>query len=217
MTIPKYIVPNDVSKDEWVSHKNRYEFACKRIGGKMVLDAACGTGYGSQMMLDAGAKKVVGIDLDEDALSYAISNYGAEFKLMDMTETGFGDNTFEVIVCFAAIGAAPDTQKFFDEIKRILRPKGTFIVSAAVLGKSTMENRRLLRLSHHYTKDELLSMFKRNFIKVEFYAQGEQFYAFPGRGVVNKILGIVRDHTIVPLEDKTNPRIVLCVGKPRKS
>jgi len=160
---------------------------------------------------------VIGIHLDESAISYAKSHYKADFILMDMTGTEFTDNYFDVFVCFAAMGAVGDVQQFFDEVKRLLKPGGIFIVSAGVFGKSFLENKRLMKLaSHHFTKDGLISIFKKNFTDVKFYAQEKQFLAFPGRGLINKILGIRRDHTIVPLNDISDPRVVLCVGKPIK-
>ena len=65
------VVPND-NKTRFLfqEHSLRYLFASQFVKSKTVLDAACGTGYGASMMLDAGAKKVVGIDNSAEAIEY---------------------------------------------------------------------------------------------------------------------------------------------------
>jgi O-antigen biosynthesis protein len=44
-------------------HVYRYAFASDFVKGKYVLDIACGEGYGSAVLLKAGAEKVIGIDI----------------------------------------------------------------------------------------------------------------------------------------------------------
>ena len=48
----KFCGPNTNSYKE---HIARYKFANQFVVGKTVLDTTCGVGYGSKMMLDAGA------------------------------------------------------------------------------------------------------------------------------------------------------------------
>lgn len=50
-------------------HVERYKFAVDRVSGT-VLDAACGCGYGSKLMFDAGCT-VIGIDIDAGAIAWA--------------------------------------------------------------------------------------------------------------------------------------------------
>lgn len=52
-------------------HANRYEFVARFCEGKTVLDAGCGIGYGSAILRQRGAAKVVGVDLSEEALGEA--------------------------------------------------------------------------------------------------------------------------------------------------
>lgn len=46
------------------------------IAGKRVLDAASDSGFGSRLMSDAGAREVIGIDLNPEIVAYAVERYG---------------------------------------------------------------------------------------------------------------------------------------------
>lgn len=43
-------------------HLARYLFAQQFVKGLAVLDVACGVGYGSALLADAGARRVVGLE-----------------------------------------------------------------------------------------------------------------------------------------------------------
>ena len=55
------VVPGQVNDDLWSEHVARYAFARRFSAGKSVLDAGCGTGYGSAE-LARSARDVAGID-----------------------------------------------------------------------------------------------------------------------------------------------------------
>ena len=54
-------------------HRHRYKMASEYIVGKYVLDAACGSGYGTKILAEA-AKTVIGIDYDADLVEYCKNN-----------------------------------------------------------------------------------------------------------------------------------------------
>lgn len=56
-------------------HLERYRLAAEYVRDADVIDCACGTGYGSEMLLQAGARSVQGVDLDRSALEYARSRH----------------------------------------------------------------------------------------------------------------------------------------------
>lgn len=65
-------------------HLERYFFAARSVEGT-VLDAACGCGYGSQILQNSGSS-VTGIDLEKEAIEYARRHYrGPEYILADVT------------------------------------------------------------------------------------------------------------------------------------
>ena len=66
----------------------RYQLASRYVKGKIVLDAGCGSGYGSEELAKAGAKKVYGIDLVADSINYCQTHHSHPnlvFRKADLT------------------------------------------------------------------------------------------------------------------------------------
>ena len=127
------LVPGKVDVELETEHINRYIFANTVVKDKKVLDAACGTGYGSALMAKTAAS-VFGVDISDEAISYAKNNYNApniSFSVADIASLPFEDNFFDVVISFETIEHV-DTQKqekFLSEVKRTLKNDGIFIVS----------------------------------------------------------------------------------------
>ena len=126
------VVPNDKkTRFLFQEHSLRYLFASQFVKSKTVLDAACGTGYGASMMLDAGAKKVVGIDNSAEAIEYCKKNYkkdNLEFKTEECEKINL-DVPFDIVVSFETIEHLKNQSHFVSEVKRLLKDDGVFIVS----------------------------------------------------------------------------------------
>lgn len=81
-------------------HVQRYFLASNMAYGR-VLDLACGCGYGSKILHDAGFD-VVGGDVCEDALSFAKKHYpGPEYRLIDAHDPP--DERFDTLVTFETL------------------------------------------------------------------------------------------------------------------
>ena len=77
--VPAELDPDDVTGTEtYRLHIERYDFAASYVRGGTVLDCACGVGYGTQRLADAGAgtSRVTGVDIDGAAIAYGRANYG---------------------------------------------------------------------------------------------------------------------------------------------
>jgi SAM-dependent methyltransferase len=104
-----------------------------------VLDAACGVGYGSAD-LGRTARRVLGVDVDEEAVAYARSRYASrnvEFAVMDLASLALDDASFDVVCAFEAIEHVLDGEAVLAEIARVVRPGGTFIVSTPRSDRTT--------------------------------------------------------------------------------
>lgn len=113
-------------------HLNRYLAAKPYINGMNVLDAACGEGYGSNLMKKWGAKSVVGMDCSEDAIALARKNFQEdtiEFVKHSVEQLPFADNSFDVVVSLETIEHLEHPEAFLTEIKRVLKADGTIIMS----------------------------------------------------------------------------------------
>lgn len=66
-----------LSSEDKAQDFGRYHFAADYVKGKCVLDMACGTGYGTQLLAEAGCSRVIGIDLDEKTITQVRQKYQA--------------------------------------------------------------------------------------------------------------------------------------------
>jgi len=113
-------------------HLHRYALAARLVKDKTVLDLACGEGYGPYM-LSKEAKRVVAIDIDEQTINHARSEYSSdnlEFIQGSVLEIPIrGKRKFDVITCFEGIEHVAEHDKLLSEVKRLLKDDGLFIVS----------------------------------------------------------------------------------------
>lgn len=133
---------------------------------KIVLDAACGTGYGTQI-LSWAATHVWGIDIEPAAIEYGMEMYQTEnmsFVIGDVTDMPFPEGMFDVVVSFETIEHLSEPEKFVDEVWRVLRPNGVFIVSAPEQSGSAWHSR-------DYNDEELEALLLR-FPHRQYYGQG---------------------------------------------
>ena len=98
-----------------------------------MLDVACGTGYGSAMLADAGAASVVGVDLSDEAVAQSRRDYvrpNLSFQQGDAQKLSqFPDASFDAVISFETIEHVPDDAAYLSAVHRVLRPEGLYIVS----------------------------------------------------------------------------------------
>jgi SAM-dependent methyltransferase len=125
------VIPNQVDPDLFNEHQARYAFASRLAREKRVLDAGCGTGYGTAA-LACQASDVLGIDISAEAVAYAHEHFGAEnirFAQASCTAIPAAAETFDVIAAFEIIEHLTDWRAFLREARRVLAPAGLFLVS----------------------------------------------------------------------------------------
>jgi ubiquinone/menaquinone biosynthesis C-methylase UbiE len=114
------------------AHRSRYTFAARYVAGARVLDAGCGPGYGSRILIGAGAAAVVGIDIDNATVVTARRRYPhpkVRFLCGSITSLPFGDGAFDAVVCLEAVEHVRDAELALREMRRVLRPEGIVLVS----------------------------------------------------------------------------------------
>jgi len=108
-----------------------------------LLDIGCSTGFMTQAY--AGQfHSVVGVDIDEPAVQFAISHNPApnvRFVIADAMQTGLPATSFDVVTCTHIYEHVPDSGRLIEEIYRVLKPGGVCMFSA--------DNRFKLIESHH--------------------------------------------------------------------
>jgi ubiquinone/menaquinone biosynthesis C-methylase UbiE len=166
------IDPTSVPVGVLTVHRVRYEFAVPYCRGKRVLDAACGAGYGSDLLASI-ARRVTGLDLDFGATVHARSHYrraGLGFALGDAMDLPFADASFDAIVSFETIEHLPDVERYLREVHRVLVPGGRYLVSTPQMKRTT----RRPKNPHHvveFSAKDFVSLLSANFSNVEVWGQ----------------------------------------------
>jgi 2-polyprenyl-3-methyl-5-hydroxy-6-metoxy-1,4-benzoquinol methylase len=135
---------DDTSESQRILHLQRYEYAMKEVMG-YVLDVGCGMGYGSKMLSSVNSS-VVALDISRSALSYAKRKYkGPIYVMSDAQNLPFRNECFDGIVALETVEHVDDGTSLLLEVFRILKDKGTLIISAP----NAAHLRSLLRRTCH--------------------------------------------------------------------
>jgi 2-polyprenyl-3-methyl-5-hydroxy-6-metoxy-1,4-benzoquinol methylase len=113
-------------------HVARYDWATELVPGKRVLDAGCGTGYGSNILARAGADEVVAVDIDGPTVERArnAAENVVTLCVADLHRLSFDDASFDVVVCFEVLEHVEEPETVLDELARVLQPGGVLVVSS---------------------------------------------------------------------------------------
>jgi ubiquinone/menaquinone biosynthesis C-methylase UbiE len=170
------VIPGQVNDDLWSEHLARYAFARRLVAEKSVLDAGCGTGYGSAE-LARSARFVTGIDLAPEAIHYAHEHYsaaGLRFLVSSVTAMPFPANAFQAIVAFEVIEHLADYRAFLEECARVLSHQGLLIVSSPnkrYYAETRAETGPNPYHQHEFEPEEFTSELTRVFVNVRLLLQ----------------------------------------------
>lgn len=102
---------------------------------KTILDIATGTGDLAIMMSQLKPEKIVGLDISEGMLEVGKQkvakknlNNIIEMVVGDSENMPFPDNSFDAITVSFGVRNFADLDKGLQEIRRVLKPKGTFVI-----------------------------------------------------------------------------------------
>ena len=93
-----------------------------------VLDVGCGMGHLFEKILERNIRcELVGIDFNENIKK--LSMPGCRFIIEDVRRLTFQDNYFDIVFALDALEHIKDVDIAIEEIKRVLRPNGEFIIT----------------------------------------------------------------------------------------
>ena len=180
-------------------HLHRYAMSLQYVQGKQVLDLASGEGYGSYHLSKVAAS-VVGVDIDEAAVSHAQQRYAQHlnlsYRIGNCAQIPLDDRSVDVVVSFETIEHHDQHEKMMCEIKRVLRPSGLLIISSP--NKKTYSE-DLGNHNHFHIKELYLEEFNNllaaSFSQVKLYGQK-----------------LLTGSVITPLDQSKLSGLNLCVG-----
>lgn len=165
----------------YLFHVATYEFARQYANGRRVLDYGCGTGYGTQRLADS-VEHIVGVDIAEDAIAYAREHYlppkplalPLEYQQIHPVETAplpFDDASFDTVLSFQVIEHVPSVENYLSDIRRVLKPGGTFVCATPDRRWRLLRGQRPFNRFHHdeWDPEGVASLLAPHFPETEFY------------------------------------------------
>jgi len=146
-----------------------------RLGGAVtggrVLELGCGSGNGTELVLDVfGAGSVEGFDLDPRLVRRArarLARYGDRVRTWvgDAIAIGVPDERYDAVFDFGIIHHVPDWRRALAEVHRVLRPGGRFYAEEYL--RRLISNPVMRRLFEHPREDRFdAEEFRRELVAV---------------------------------------------------
>jgi SAM-dependent methyltransferase len=114
----------------------RRAYLLRRVApGDRVLDLGCGDGPFVPVLVERGAK-VTGADVAERALERArINSPGARYVRVEAHGPfPFADASFDLVWASEVVEHVADTERWVNEVRRVLRPGGRLLVTTPSVG-----------------------------------------------------------------------------------
>lgn len=120
----RFILENGFKKQKKIIQEKLF---IKELSGTKILDLGCGTGTFSNLF---GVNKYFGLDIEPSYIKYANQYKRGKFILGDGCYLPFGNETFSVVCTIAMFHhlSKSDVLTILEEIKRVILPKGIFLM-----------------------------------------------------------------------------------------
>jgi len=115
---------------------------CRKTGiddhwftNKRILDAGCGSGLFAIAAAKKGAQEVVGIDIDEPRIPFAIKTAEVQhvnntsFHIMSMYDMSFPEKSFDRVISHTVFEHLPDLPTALIALYRVLKPGGEAFIT----------------------------------------------------------------------------------------
>ena len=176
------IVPGTIEWEAYyANHISRYQFAGEQLRGKeikVLLDAACGVGYGSAFLANnIEGISIYAVDRSVEALEVAKKKFQNEHVhfMEDDCHTLAKVSTFgpfDAIVSFETLEHLPRPGDFLVSCKNNLKDGGVFIVSTPNQPVTSPDGLKWEYHEKEYTVEEFVELLeKHGFSSIEIYGQ----------------------------------------------
>lgn len=117
----------------WGEHVHRYNEVLPLMGkNDTVLDLACGTGFGSDILAQHTTGEVIGGDIAAEAVEECSRTWkrpNLKFAVLDGTALPYPDMHFDKVISFETIEHTTAYREMLREFHRVLKPGGIAFIS----------------------------------------------------------------------------------------
>jgi SAM-dependent methyltransferase len=163
-------LPDVPEENYWFRrHLVVYEWIASRVGGRRVVDLACGEGYGSAV-LARNAVSVVGVDANPDAFEHARLKYSGPRLRFERTMIELWDGDVDCVVFLQTIEHVQDPDAVLDRIRSLIGRDGVAYVSTPNVRTLAPEGEERSGNPWHvkeYRAEEFRALCERHFGSVE--------------------------------------------------
>jgi 2-polyprenyl-3-methyl-5-hydroxy-6-metoxy-1,4-benzoquinol methylase len=206
-------LPDVPAENYWFRrHLAVYEWIAARVGGRRVVDMACGEGYGSDQMAAAGAASVVGVDANPEAHEHARLRYGRPNLRFERNAVELFAEPCDAVTFLQTIEHVQDPGGVLEHFKSMLGAQGVAYVSTPNLLTLAPEGAEKSDNPWHikeYRAEEFRALCEAHFGRVEilglFHARKLRVHGWAlklGWDNVHKRLGLTK-----PFYDRFTPAI----------
>jgi SAM-dependent methyltransferase len=159
-------LPDVPEENYWFRrHLVVYEWIAARVGGRRIVDLACGEGYGSAL-LARNAASVVGVDANPDAFEHARLKYTAPNLSFERNMIELWQGDVDCVVFLQTIEHVQDPGAMLDHVRELIGPDGVaYITTPNVLTLAPKGAERSGNPWHvrEYRPDEFRTLCERHF------------------------------------------------------
>lgn len=164
-----------------INHENLAQWGVSHLNiskDSIILDVGCGGGVNVERFLKLTENRVYGVDYSEVSVKKSsklnrkeIEKRRCEIKQESVSDMSFDDSTFDIVTAFETVYFWPGIKNDFEEVRRVLKDGGTFLICNEALPKENDERQKefieLLKCNI-YSENELIGLLKESgFSKVE--------------------------------------------------
>ena len=165
-------LPDVPEENYWYRrHLVVYEWIASRVGGRRVVDLACGEGYGSAVLARTAAS-VTGVDANPEAFEHARLKYSGPALRFERTMLELWEGDVDCVVFLQTIEHVQDPDAVLEHFAAMLAPGGAAFVSTpnvltlAPPGAQRSDNPWHVR---EYRPEEFRALCAAHFARVELY------------------------------------------------
>ena len=159
------------------------------LTGKKALDLGCGTGRLVKDLINSGAE-VVGIDISDEMIKIMKNKFPKVKSLVaDSENLLFDDSSFDFVIASFFIVHLKNLTKTFDEIYRVLKDGGKFVLTNINQRKAPKldlgSGKKIVIQSYYHRPEDVIKALENSFFKIE-----KEEFVKDGKVWINQIIKV---------------------------